>query len=137
LETDLLEAGVIVDLPDKPRFGDDEDRRKGVRCATPFEDGTEVDVRYRGADSIRRIKIGTNKWFCTRIANKPDPCKEVNERVCGSEAPKSKHKYFREKREGVRRGRAMPPAYAGVFIRASPIDGGRPVQCLPSRLRLW
>jgi hypothetical protein len=88
LETDLLEAGVIVDLPDKPRFGDDEDRRRGVRCATPFEDGAEVDVRYRGEDpTSKRITIGINKWFCTRIANKPDPCKEVNERACGSEAP--------------------------------------------------
>jgi hypothetical protein len=83
----LLEAGAVVDLPDKPRFGDDEDKRRGVRCATPFEDGAEIDVRYRGADPSRRITIGTNKWFCTRIANSPDPCKEVNERKCGSETP--------------------------------------------------
>ena len=88
LASDLLEAGVVIDLPDKPRFGDDEDRARGVRCTAPFEGGTETDVRYRGAAPVRRIAIGDNKWFCTRIANNPDPCKEFNERACGSETPK-------------------------------------------------
>ena len=79
---------MVIDLPDKPRFGDEEDERRGVRCANRFEDGIEIDVRFSGERSSRRITIDTNKWFCTRIANQPDPCKEVNERACGSEAPK-------------------------------------------------
>jgi hypothetical protein len=90
LEPDLLEAGVVVDLPYKPRFGDDQDRAQGVRCATPLKDGSETDVRYRGASPVRRITISKNKWFCTRIANMPDenrraPCEEFNQQACGSE----------------------------------------------------
>jgi hypothetical protein len=88
LAPDLLEAGAVIDLPDKPTFGDDADKVRGVRCAAPFEDGSAIDVRYRGVDPIRRITTGNNKWFCTRIANNPDPCKEFNERACGSESPK-------------------------------------------------
>jgi hypothetical protein len=87
LAPDLLEAGAVIDLPDKPRFGDEEDERRGSRCASPVEDGAEIDVRYRGAEPSRRIMIGVNKWFCTRIANLPDPCAEVNQRKCGSETP--------------------------------------------------
>jgi len=86
LPNDLLEAGAAVDLPDKPRFGNDKDRARGVRCAPPFQNETEINVRYRGEDP-RSIKIGTNKFFCTRIANNPDPCQEVNEQACGSATP--------------------------------------------------
>lgn len=88
LAPDLLEAGVVVDLPDKPRFGDDTDKRRGVRCETPVKDGAEIGVRYRGVDPDKRVTIDKSTWFCTRIANKPDPCVEVNERACGSETPK-------------------------------------------------
>ena len=88
LTNDLLEGGVAIDLPDKPRFGDDKDKARQVRCATPFENGAEIDVRYRGASPDRRITIGINKWFCTRIANDPDPCEQFNERACGTETPK-------------------------------------------------
>jgi hypothetical protein len=93
LPTELLEAGAVIDLPDKPRFGDATDKTRKVRCSSPFENETEIKVRYRGEDpkleeSPRSVAIGNTKFFCTRIANNPDPCKEVNERECGSEPPK-------------------------------------------------
>ena len=88
LAADLLEAGAVIDLPDQQRFGDEKDKTRGVRCASPFENGTKVDVRYRGIEPRRSITIGNNKWFCTRIANRPDPCKDVNTRACGSATPK-------------------------------------------------
>lgn len=88
LAPELLEAGVIIDLPDKSRFGNAEDKSRKVRCKAPFEDESETAVRYRGEDTSRTVKIGTNKWFCTRIANDPDPCRDLNTEACGTETPK-------------------------------------------------
>lgn len=92
LAQDLLQAGAVIDLPDHKRFGNIADEQRGSRCKSPFENGAKVDVRYRGIDikepPRRAVTIGSNMWFCTRIANKTDPCREVNKRACGSETPK-------------------------------------------------
>ena len=70
LDSSMLEAGVLIDLPDVPRSG------ATVRCTSPFEDGATIQVRYRGAGPHRPITIERTHWFCTKICNSDDPCSQ-------------------------------------------------------------
>jgi hypothetical protein len=81
LASDMLEAGVVVDVPDVPRL----DGGAQVRCTNPFVDGASVQVRYRGDGPRRPVTIGHSYWFCTRICNFPDPCMDY--KPCGSRTP--------------------------------------------------
>jgi len=84
LANDMLEAGVIIDLPDVPRLqGGGKDI--SVRCTNPFADGASIQVRYRGDGPRRPVTIGHSYWFCTRVCNDPDPCMEYT--PCGSPTP--------------------------------------------------
>jgi hypothetical protein len=82
LENEMLAAGVVVDLPDIPRA---EEKDAAVRCTKPFENGSTIQVRYRAAEPRRAVTIDHTYWFCTRVCNKPDPCKLYGS--CGSRTP--------------------------------------------------
>ncbi len=83
---DSLRAGILLDLPDVPRLGPD-DQPYRVRCANPIPDGTTVNVRYRGTDPVRTVRAGFTSWFCLRVGNHPDPCAHCKHH-CGTETPK-------------------------------------------------
>jgi hypothetical protein len=85
LAQDMLAAGVVVDLPDLPRLGAGDTAAR-VRCANPLEGLAEVAVRYRGTGDRRLVTLGHSYWFCTRVANHPDPCPNCD-RPCGSPTP--------------------------------------------------
>ena len=78
LPQEMLRASVIVDLPNRSRLGG---------CLNPIEDGSMVDVRYRGKDVPRMIHVDFSSWFCTKIVNMPDdPCQTCTRR-CGTPTP--------------------------------------------------
>jgi hypothetical protein len=84
LAKDLLASGVLVDTPDVPRLGA-SDQSARVRCHNPFKDGSIIQVRYRGAEPHRPITIDHTFWFCTKVTNREEHCKDGE--PCGSKSP--------------------------------------------------
>jgi len=74
LSRTLLQSGVHVSIS-AHRTADQPP------CADPLPASNEATsatcmVKYRGTGSDRSIKVGYHHWFCTKIANdpEPDPC---------------------------------------------------------------
>ena len=82
LAKDMLAAGVSLTCPiylDWKKM-----YQAGLRCRRPFEDGSTIELRYRGDGPRRPITIGSTYWFCTKICNDPDPCPHYGQ-PCGSQ----------------------------------------------------
>lgn len=100
LAPDMLQASILVDMPDLPRLGPDDTR---VRCRNPIENGSMVDVRYRGEGKRRMVCIDYTSWFCTKILNMGDPgdpCAKCTR--CGSPTPQAHMVGARQALEGAR-----------------------------------
>jgi hypothetical protein len=78
-----LEAGILIEIPDRPRSPDGGD----LPCANPLPSpGNPCVVRYRGSGPRRSIDIGQTYWFCTRVANANNPCPDATT-PCASAPP--------------------------------------------------
>lgn len=66
----MLEAGIVITTPNV-RLTDAASGQPVIPIDSPFSEGEEVEVLYRGMRPIRSLVAGPSYLFCTAVANSP------------------------------------------------------------------
>ena len=66
----MLEAGVIVTTP-IVRLLDPDTGVPTIPKVQPFEEGSEVEVLYRGVAPVRKVRAAKSYSYCTAVCNSP------------------------------------------------------------------
>ncbi len=66
----MLEAGIVVTTP-SVALTDPETGAPTIPKASPFREGSEIEVLYRGLVPARTLVAGTSYLYCTEVCNSP------------------------------------------------------------------
>lgn len=66
----MLEAGIVITTPNV-RMIDTDSGDPIIPTDSPFAEGEEIEVLYRGMRPLRSVVAGPSYLFCTAVANSP------------------------------------------------------------------
>jgi hypothetical protein len=69
-QASMLEAGVVVTTP-QMRLLDPQSGLPTIPQRQPFDEGSEIEVLYRGIGPVRRVTAGPTFSYCTAVCNSP------------------------------------------------------------------